>query len=47
MKQAALFLPLQLNLLTVFYSLSVGTGTIAGMAKHFLDSSKPAEKRLK
>jgi glycosyltransferase involved in cell wall biosynthesis len=32
---------------TVFYSLSVGTGTIAGMAKYFWNNFNPVKKRLK
>ncbi|MBI5674930.1 MAG: glycosyltransferase family 2 protein [Nitrospirae bacterium] len=32
---------------TVFYSLSVGTGTIAGMAKYFLNNRNPVKKRPK
>ena len=32
---------------TVFYSLSVGTGTIAGMAKYFWNNRNPVKKRPK
>jgi len=32
---------------TVFYSLSVGLGTIAGMAKYFWNNFNPVKKRLK